>query len=41
MEQHALSEDRVVLVEKIDEDYIITIKQKDAADKCAVLTMNR
>ena len=36
-----LSEDRIVLVNKIDEEYIITLKQKDSDDKCVVFTANR
>jgi len=36
-----LSEDRVVLVNKLEEDYVVTLKQKKAADKCAVFTTNR
>jgi len=41
MEQYTLSEDRVVLVDKVEEDYVVTVKQKDAADKCVVFTKNR
>ena len=40
-EQYTLSEDRVVLVDKVEEDYVVTLKQKDAADKCVVFTTNR
>jgi len=36
-----LSEDRIALVNKIDEEYIITLKQKDSDDKCVVFTANR
>jgi len=41
MEQYVLSEDRVVLVSKLEEDYIITLKQKDSDEKCVVFTANR
>jgi len=34
MEQYELSDDRVVLVDKLEEEYVVTLKQKDADDKC-------
>jgi len=41
MEQYELSDDRVVLVDKLEEEYVVTLKQKDADDKCVVFTTNR
>ena len=41
MEQYVLSEDRIMLVNKVDGDYIITLKQKDSDEKCVVFTANR
>ena len=41
MEKYVLSEDRIVLVNKVDGDYVITLKQKDSDEKCVVFTANR
>jgi len=41
MEQYVLSEDRIMLVNKVDGDYIITLKQKDSDEKCVIFTADR
>jgi len=41
MKQFSLSDDRIVIVKKSQEQRIVIVKQKDSDVKCAELTPNR